>query len=97
MNFSQGSLIEPSNPFLFDQDVGDNIQEALDRLLLFPHDENLVTLARESAKNLHSYVPIQERIEKINSTVSKILKILHDNNLEFNIECYMTEIIEAWL
>ncbi|KAK8407605.1 hypothetical protein O3P69_002273 [Scylla paramamosain] len=68
----QGSLTEASNPFLFDQDVGDNIQEALDRLLLFPHDERLVTLARESAKNLHCYVPVEERREKINSTVSKM-------------------------
>ncbi|KAK8407602.1 hypothetical protein O3P69_002273 [Scylla paramamosain] len=68
----QGSLTEASNPFLFDQDVGDNIQEALDRLLLFPHDERLVTLARESAKNLHCYVPVEERREKINSTLAQL-------------------------
>ncbi|XP_045131499.1 PDZ domain-containing protein 8-like isoform X9 [Portunus trituberculatus] len=68
----KGSLTEASNPFLFDQDVGDNIQEALDRLLLFPHDERLVTLARESAKNLHSYVPVEERREKINSTLAQL-------------------------
>ena len=65
-------MTEASNPFLFDQDMGDNIQEALDRLLLFPHDEHLVTLAKESAKNLHCYIPVEERREKINSTVSKI-------------------------
>ncbi|XP_063859392.1 PDZ domain-containing protein 8-like isoform X6 [Scylla paramamosain] len=68
----KGSLTEASNPFLFDQDVGDNIQEALDRLLLFPHDERLVTLARESAKNLHCYVPVEERREKINSTLAQL-------------------------
>lgn len=66
-------MSEDTNPFLFDQDVGDNIQEALDRLLLFPHDERLVTLARESARNLHSFIPLEERKEKINSTVSKII------------------------
>lgn len=69
---SEGSLTEDSNPFLFDQDGEDNIQEALDRLLLFPHDERLVTLARESAKNLHSYVPVEERREKINSTLAQL-------------------------
>lgn len=68
-------MSEDSNPFLFEQDVGDNIQEALDRLLLFPHDERLVTLARESAKNLHSIIPVEERKEKINSTVSKIITL----------------------
>ncbi|KAG0726676.1 PDZ domain-containing protein 8 [Chionoecetes opilio] len=68
----QGSLTETSNPFSIDQDVGDNIQEALDRLLLFPHDERLVTLARESAKNLHSFVPVRERKEKINATLTTL-------------------------
>lgn len=68
----KGSMSEDSNPFLFDQDVGDNIQEALDRLLLFPHDERLVTLARESARNLHSFIPLEERKEKINSTLAQL-------------------------
>lgn len=65
-------MTENSNPFLFEQDVGENIQEALDRLLLFPHDERLITLARESAKNLHSVIPVEERKEKINTTVSPV-------------------------
>lgn len=83
-------MSEDTNPFLFDQDVGDNIQEALDRLLLFPHDERLVTLARESARNLHSFVPLEERKEKINSTVSKIIILP-------GIELQTCDILTTWL
>lgn len=89
-------MTEDSNPFLFDQDVGDNIQEALDRLLLFPHDERLVTLARESAKNLHSFIPVEERREKINSTVSKLLLPLH-KCLKQNKKYHVNYILECYI
>ncbi|XP_053629012.1 PDZ domain-containing protein 8 isoform X2 [Cherax quadricarinatus] len=68
----QTSLSESSNPFVVDWDGGDSIQSVLDRLLLFPHDERLVTLARESAKDLHSVLPGPERTEKINATLAQL-------------------------
>lgn len=65
----QASLSEGANPFVIDTDEGDTVETVLDRLLLFPHDERLVTLARESAKDLHSVLPGAERRERINLTV----------------------------
>ncbi|XP_042221560.1 PDZ domain-containing protein 8-like isoform X2 [Homarus americanus] len=66
------SLSENSNLFVVDWDEGDSIQSVLDRLLLFPHDERLVTLARDSAKDLHSHLPGPERMEKINETLAQL-------------------------
>ncbi|XP_069191633.1 PDZ domain-containing protein 8-like isoform X1 [Procambarus clarkii] len=66
------SLSENSNPFLVNWDGGDSIQAVLDRLLLYPHDERLVTLARDSAKDLHSLLPGPERTAKINATLAHL-------------------------
>ncbi|KAG7169249.1 PDZ domain-containing protein 8-like isoform X3 [Homarus americanus] len=68
----KASLSENSNLFVVDWDEGDSIQSVLDRLLLFPHDERLVTLARDSAKDLHSHLPGPERMEKINETLAQL-------------------------
>ncbi|XP_064104198.1 PDZ domain-containing protein 8-like [Macrobrachium nipponense] len=65
----KASISEGINPFVVDFNEGDSIESVLDRLLLYPHDENLVTLARESAKDLYSALPVEERREKINSTL----------------------------
>ncbi|XP_066937776.1 PDZ domain-containing protein 8 isoform X2 [Macrobrachium rosenbergii] len=65
----KASISEGTNPFVVDFNEGDSIESVLDRLLLYPHDENLVTLARESAKDLYSALPGEERREKINSTL----------------------------
>ncbi|XP_047495441.1 PDZ domain-containing protein 8-like isoform X2 [Penaeus chinensis] len=66
------SLSEGANPFVIDTDEGDTVGSVLDRLLLFPHDERLVTLARESAKDLHSVLPGAERRERINLTLLQL-------------------------
>lgn len=69
---AQASLSEGANPFVIDTDEGDTVETVLDRLLLFPHDERLVTLARESAKDLHSVLPGAERRERINLTLLQL-------------------------
>ncbi|XP_047495442.1 PDZ domain-containing protein 8-like isoform X3 [Penaeus chinensis] len=68
----KASLSEGANPFVIDTDEGDTVGSVLDRLLLFPHDERLVTLARESAKDLHSVLPGAERRERINLTLLQL-------------------------
>ncbi|XP_042870320.1 PDZ domain-containing protein 8-like isoform X1 [Penaeus japonicus] len=68
----KASLSEGVNPFVVDTDEGDTVETVLDRLLLFPHDERLVTLARESAKDLHSVLPGAERRERINLTLLQL-------------------------
>ncbi|KAK4299670.1 hypothetical protein Pmani_028064 [Petrolisthes manimaculis] len=66
------SIWEGSNPFVIELDEGDTIQGALDRLLSLPHDERLVTLARDSARDLHSLLPTHQRIAKINQTLCEL-------------------------
>ncbi|KAK3853161.1 hypothetical protein Pcinc_040287 [Petrolisthes cinctipes] len=68
----QVSIWEGSNPFVVEWDDGDTIQGALDRLLLLPHDERLVTMARDSARDLHSLLPTHQRITKINQTLTQL-------------------------
>ncbi|XP_071530417.1 uncharacterized protein Pdzd8 [Panulirus ornatus] len=81
----KASLSESSNPFVVDWDKGDNIQSVLDRLMGFPHDERLVTLARDSAKDLHSLLPEPERTEKINETLAKLQTAI-DNEGEVRVD-----------
>ena len=57
------------NPFSLEDDDEDCVEAVLDRLLMFPHDERLLSLARDSASQLFSELEQQERHEKLTITV----------------------------
>ncbi|XP_068221241.1 PDZ domain-containing protein 8-like isoform X1 [Palaemon carinicauda] len=81
----KASISEGTNPFVVDFGEGDSIESVLDRLLLYPHDENLVTLARESAKDLYSALSGEERREKIDSTLMLLQEVV-DREGEFRVD-----------
>ncbi|XP_076061177.1 PDZ domain containing 8 isoform X4 [Oratosquilla oratoria] len=60
------------NPFHIDDDNFDGIEVALDRIAMYPHDERLITMARESAKDLYSNIAGSQRSKKINSMMEKL-------------------------
>jgi hypothetical protein len=72
----QASLV--GNPFQFphsllDSDAGDDVSAALDHLLQHPNDEDLMSVAKSTGKELYSNLSPPQRKEKIDKMVSSAL------------------------
>ncbi|CAL4067440.1 unnamed protein product [Meganyctiphanes norvegica] len=67
----RGSLSD-ANPFEMDYDREEETEEVLDRLLLYQHDERLLSLARDSAKDLYKQLQSEQRRAKISSMLEQV-------------------------
>ncbi|XP_066999590.2 PDZ domain-containing protein 8 isoform X2 [Anabrus simplex] len=65
------------NPFhfphsLLDNDSGDDVSAALDHLLQHPNDEDLMSVAKSTGKELYCNLSLPERKDKINKMIGKL-------------------------
>jgi hypothetical protein len=58
---------------LLDSDDGDDVSAALDHLLQHPNDEDLMSVAKSTGKELYSNLSPPQRREKIDKMVSSAL------------------------
>jgi hypothetical protein len=74
------------NPFQFpklllDNDAGDDVSVALDHLLQHPNDDDLMSIAKSTGKELYCDLLPPERKDKINKMVSEVVLLLLPNCL----------------
>lgn len=81
---SRRASLSEANPFEmdYDEEVGEAI---LDRLVLYQHDERLLALARDSAKDLYKHLQPEQRREKISSFLEQ-LKVNVDREGEIRVD-----------
>ncbi|PNF14527.1 hypothetical protein B7P43_G15458 [Cryptotermes secundus] len=89
----QASLI--GNPFQFphsllDSDAGDDVSAALDHLLQHPNDDDLMSIAKTTGKELYSSLSPPQRKDKINKMISK-LKSAIDEETQLRMELAQKE------
>jgi hypothetical protein len=58
---------------LLDDDTGDDMSAALDHLLQHPNDDDLMSIAKSTGKELYSNLSLPQRKDKINRMVSSVL------------------------
>jgi hypothetical protein len=58
---------------LLDDDAGDDMSAALDHLLQHPNDDDLMSIAKSTGKELYSNLSPPQRKDKINRMVISVL------------------------
>ncbi|XP_021925331.1 PDZ domain-containing protein 8 isoform X2 [Zootermopsis nevadensis] len=89
----QASLV--GNPFQFthlllDNDAGDDVSAALDHLLQHPNDDDLMSIAKSTGKELYSNLSPPQRKDSINKMISK-LKASIDTETQLRMELVQKE------